>query len=315
MKGNHIMLNSNSKNQFRYFFQFFALYLTLFLIGCQSGGKDEKSIPQKELTDHLAAGADIETIADHLIQVRKTVGVTRALAIHYPDIDREIAFQIQMAMLKKLEQQGEKLAGWKMSGTSVTDSSSPFSPTFGFMLTSDEFKSGSTASTAKFVEGSPLVEAEIGFVIKKNLPGPEITRDELIEAIEGVGGFSELISIRTRDTEGGTEVASAHFIADGLSHGGFIQPARKFSLEKIDLKNIKAQVIINGEVAVEGDSKNFAPLEAVLFLANTLPKYGRHLRAGDIIITGSILKAPPAKAGDKAEIVFSTFGSLDIKFE
>ncbi|MBC8185011.1 hypothetical protein H8E88_28290 [candidate division KSB1 bacterium] len=305
------MLNSKFKTQIEFLLRFVALCLMLFVLGCQSSETDKASFAGKDLTEQLAAGENIETIAEHLIQVRKAVGVTRALVIHYPNLDREKAFQIQMTMLAKLEQQGGKLAGWKMGGSRVAD----FNPAFGFMLASDEFQSGSIVSSTKFVEGSPLLEAEIGFLMNKDLPGPEVTRDELIDAIEDMGGFSELISIRTRDAEGGIKVASSHFIADGLSHGGFIQPARKFSLDEIDLKTIKANVKINDEVKAEGDSKQFALLDAVLFLANTLPKYERHLRAGDIVITGSILKAPPAKAGDKVEIIFSSFNSLDIKFK
>jgi len=282
--------------------------LVLLFSGCHTN--KSKNV-NKDLTDQLAAGADIETIAEHLINVRQSVGVTRALSIHYPNMEKDEAYQIQMSMLSKLEQQGERLVGWKMGGAGVTD----FNPLFGFMLASNEVKSGGTASSAKFVEGGPLMEAEVGFVIKKDLPGPVTTREELIDAIEGVGGFSELISIRTLDAEGGKEATPAHFIADGLSHGGFIQPHQTFSLEEFDYKNEEARVEINGEIISEGNSKKYTLIDAVLFLANALPKYGRHLRAGDIVITGSILDAPPAHAGDEVEIIFSDFDPLKIKFE
>ncbi len=100
-----------------------------------------------------------------------------------------------------------------------------------------------------------------------------------------------------------------------MSHGGFIQPSQKYSLDEIDLNKVGTQVIINGEVKSEGDSKDFAFIDAVLYLANALPKYGRYLRSGDIIITGSMLTPPPANAGDKVEIEFSNFESLNIEFE
>lgn len=299
---------SNLRIQHRYFFHFITISMIVILSGCQT---DKSSTTQKDLTEQLAAGADIETIAEHLIEVRKTVGITRALAIHYPNLEKEEAYQIQMLMLSKLEKQGERLVGWKMGGAGVND----FNPLFGFMLASNEVQSGNTASSAKFVEGGPLIEAEVGFVIKKDLPGPVTTRDELIEAIEGVGGFSELISIRTLDAQGGKDATPAHFIADGLSHGGFIQPQQTFSLEEFDYKNEGARVEINGEIISTGNSKKYSLLDAVLFLANTLPKYGLHLHAGDIVITGSILDAPPANAGDEVEIIFTNFDLLKIKFE
>ena len=202
-----------------------------------------------------------------------------------------------------------------MGGSHITDPDLPFNPVFGFMLASNEFQSGSKAISAKFVADGPLIEAEIGFVLKKDLPGPVTSRDELIDAIESVGGFSEFINVRIRDAEGGTKATSAQSIADGLSHGGFIQPSQKFSLDEIDLSMEKTRVVINGEVKSEGDSKDFAFLDAVLYLANTLPKYGRYLHSGDIIITGSMLTPPPAEAGEKVEIRFSSFETLSIKFE
>jgi 2-keto-4-pentenoate hydratase len=290
---------------------FFSLFLILFIIGCQSGETDLN----KDHTDQLAAGADIEEIAEHLLQVRQAFGVTRALALHYPNLDRDKAYKIQMTMLSKLEKQGERLVGWKMGGSRVTDPDLPFNPNFGFMLASDEFQSGSMASSTKFVVGCPLVEAEIGFLLKKDLPGPVTSRDELIDAIESVGGFCELISVRTRDAEGGTKATSAQFIADGLSHGGFIQPKQKFVLDEIDLKTVESSIVINGEIKSEGESKDFAFLDAILYLANNLPKYDRYLRSGDIIITVSTLTPPEAQAEDKVEIKFSTFEPLYINFE
>lgn len=280
----------------------------LFFTACQTNKSKNMN---KDLTDQLAAGADIETIAEHLIDVRQSVGVTRALAIHYPNLEKEKAYQIQMTMLTKLEQNGEKLVGWKMGGAGVTD----FNPLFGFMLASGEVKSGSTASNTNYVKGGPLIEAEVGFLLKKDLPGPVTTREELIDAIKGVGGYSELISLRVRNAKGGKDATPAQSIADGLSNGGFIRAPRVFPLDEFDYQNEKAHVDINGKTISEGNSKKYALLDAVLFLANALPKYGRHLRAGDIVITGSILDAPPANAGDEVELIFSDFDPLKIKFE
>ena len=271
------MVNFQSMNRIRYYLQLVSLCLMLLIISCQSSETDKTSLLSKDLTDQLPAGADIETIAEHLIQVRQTHGTTRALAIHYPNL--------------------------------------PFEPAFGFMLSSDEFQSGGVANNNKFAPGSPLMEAEVGFVLKKDLRNSTTSRDEVIEAIESIGGFCELISVRTRDTKGGIKATSAQFIADGMSHGGFIQPSQKYSLDKIDLSKVGAQVIINGKVKSNGDSKGFAFIDAVQFLANALPKYGRHLHSGDIIITGSMLTPPPASAGDKVEIKFSNFETLNLNFE
>ncbi len=287
---------------------FIAVAAIFFMSGCQS---DKSSVKGKDFTDQLKGGADIETIAEHLIKVRKAAGVTRALALHYPDLGKEKGYKIQMAMLSKLEREGERLAGWKMGGGGVND----FNPLFGFMLASGEVKSGSTVSSSKYVGGSPLMEAEIGFLLKKDLPGPVTSMEELTDALEGVGGFSELISLRIRDAEGGKNATPAQNIADGLSNGGFIRAAKVYPLDAFDYQHEKAWVEINGKTISEGNSDKYRLLDAVLFLANELPKYGRHLRAGDVVITGSVLDAPPAKAGDDVSINFADFDRLNVRFE
>ncbi len=309
------MLNLHFKNRIRYYLQFVSLSLMLIIFGCQSEETDKTSTLNKDITDQLPAGADIETIAEHLIQVRQTGGTTRALAIHYPNLNKEKAYKIQMIMLTKLEEQGEKLVGWKMGGARVTDPNLPFEPAFGFMLASDEFQSSGVANNTKFAPGSPLMEAEVGFILKKDLTKSTTSRNEVIDAIESVGGFCELISVRTRDAKGGIKATSAQFIADGMSHGGFIQPSQKYILDAIELTKVEAKVLINGEIKVEGNAENFAFLDALLFLNNSLSKYGRHLHSGDIIITGSILTPPQANAGDNVEIKFSNFESLNLEFE
>lgn len=286
------------------------LFIIFSLLACQSGQKKQTTFRRKDLTDQLSAEASRDAIAKYLIKVRKEVGVTRALALHYPNLTEDEGYKIQMTMLSMLEKQGERVAGWKMGGSRVTDPKLPFHPVYGFMPASYECPNGGTVSSTRFVNGSPLVEAEVGFMLKKDLPGPVVSRQEMLAAIDSVGGFSELISIRIRDAQGGTKATLPQFIADGLSNGGFIQPTHKIPFGQVDLSDVKAQIIINGKSISTGDSRGFAFVDALLYLANSLPKYGRHLRAGDIVITGSVLKAPPAKAGEHVEIKFSGFEPL-----
>ncbi len=288
-----------------------VLFLFAILVSCQPGKKDQSSSEGNDLTNQLAEEVDINAIADHLIKVRKEAGVSNVLATKYPNLDIEKAIQIQMVMLTKLEQQGESVVGWKMGGGLKKD----FSPGFGFMLASNEFQSDSAVSSALFAEGSPLIEAEVGFILKNDLPGPTVTHEELINAIDGVGGFCELISNRTKGSSDDTKPTFEHVMADGLSHGGFIRAKKIFKLNEVEFENENGSVGIDGEIISEGNSNEIDLIKSVLYLANKLPEYGRYLHAGDIIITGSIVKPPAAKAGDKIEISFSSFEDLSLELE
>ncbi len=273
---------------------------------------------ENDITEQLAADASLDAIADHLLLARKNASVTRALAIHFPNIKRARAYEIQMALLAKMEAQGERLVGWKMGGTKIAEPGTGLDPVFGFMLASDEIKSGSKLKSKRFATATPIVEAEVCFWLKRDLPGPKISREQLASVIGGVGGASELISVRLRDAQGGIKAGVDLGIADGLSHGGFILPAKQFPLDEVDFTTEVGRVIINGEERAKGEAKlmmNGKPLDAVLALANELPKHGRHLRAGDIVIIGSMLESPPATTGDQVEIKFSSFGTLEFSLD
>jgi 2-keto-4-pentenoate hydratase len=301
-----------------------VLGLLVLLSACSQNDKHgpnvakENKDTENDITSQLMAAADMDAIADHLLLARKDESTTRALAIHFPQLDREQAYQIQMALLAKMEAQGERLAGWKMGGTKITKPGEELDPIFGFMLASDQIQSGSTLKSNQFAAGSPFVEAEVCFWLKQDLPGPKISPEELAAAIGGVGGASELISARVRDAEGGSAAGVNLGIADGLSHGGFILPQQQFPLDQVDFAKETSLIKINDEVQAEGAASimmNGVPLDAVLALANELPKYDRYLRAGDVVIIGSMLESPPAVAGDHAQIIFSSFGALDLTLE
>ncbi len=272
----------------------------------------------REMTEQLSASASDAQIVEHLFALRQSAGVSRALSLHFADLDRDRAYQIQMALLAKMESAGDRLVGWKMGGTKIVQPGDTLDPIFGFMLASNEFESGSTIDVTRFAADTPIIEAEIGFWIGKDLPGPIVTREQLTASIEGVGGASEIISTRLRDAEGGLKTGVNIGIADGLSHGGFILPKKQLLLDMANFDTDTGRVEINGELIAQGEAKVMmegAPLEAVLALANSLPKHGHHLRAGQVVIIGSLLDSPPAKADDRVTIGFTSFESLHINFE
>ena len=71
----------------------------------------------------------------------------------------------------------------------------------------------------------------------------------------------------------------------------------------------------NGEVGtlhalVLGD-----PLNSVAFMANKLAGYGRELKAGMVLMTGSIVASIPLEVGDHIEAKFTRLGSVSVQIE
>jgi 2-keto-4-pentenoate hydratase len=56
------------------------------------------------------------------------------------------------------------------------------------------------------------------------------------------------------------------------------------------------------------------PLNSLAWLANALGGQGGRLRAGDIVMTGSISKVFRPKAGDSARATFTRLGSVSCRF-
>jgi 2-oxopent-4-enoate/cis-2-oxohex-4-enoate hydratase len=57
-----------------------------------------------------------------------------------------------------------------------------------------------------------------------------------------------------------------------------------------------------------------SPLTAVAWLANTLGRYGVVLKAGDIILSGSLVPLEPARAGDVFEMELDGIGGCSLRF-
>ncbi len=56
------------------------------------------------------------------------------------------------------------------------------------------------------------------------------------------------------------------------------------------------------------------PVNAVVWLANTLWEYGVVLKKGEVVLSGAITAALAAEAGENFKAVFSELGEVSVKF-
>ena len=269
----------------------------------------------KEAPELQFTGSSVEDIANHLLEVERTNSVTRALATGYPDMTRERAYDIQLLALEKERERGRQLVGWKMGGTRVVDPSGSADPSFAYMLDTDNLVLGQTLDPGVYVGDSVLVEAEVAFVIGKDIHQPVKSREELYDAVESVRGAVEIISTRVLPGIAGEAATMNHMVAARLSHAGVLLSDEQFDIATFDAANEQAVALIEGEEEAAGRSNqimNSSPVEALEWLANTLPEHGMYLRAGDIVITGSLYANPTLKAGQRAVVRFSSLGSLSV---
>lgn len=83
----------------------------------------------------------------------------------------------------------------------------------------------------------------------------------------------------------------------------------------IDLKAIRGVASINGKVVGEGRGADAMghPLIAVTWVANHLAGRGRILRAGDVVITGSLVTSKFPQAGDHLRFEADALGAIELQ--
>ena len=73
------------------------------------------------------------------------------------------------------------------------------------------------------------------------------------------------------------------------------------------------RVVINGQTAATGtgDAVLGNPLNSVVWLAAKLGEFGRSLKAGEIIMSGSFTRQFPINPGDTIRAEFSGIGTVE----
>ena len=269
--------------------------------------------PKQKTKEETQVKTDpIENLANSILKSRQNFTQTDLLSRELPNITRDQAFTIQLKMLEKELASGKKLIGYKMGGTAVPDKAS-FDPVFGYMLNSNIIREDSTVLAENFPGGDVMVEAEIGFKLSKDFPNGASSKEELKAGIEYVFGAVEFAKAISKPIEGDAETMNInHVIASGMGQAGLIIGSGQVSIEEFDLDNETVSCLINGETKAEGVSSNVYgnPLNALMAIANLLPKHGKSLKKGDVVITGSLFANPTISSTSDVLLKFSTLGEI-----
>src|SRR2546428_74315 len=105
-------------------------------------------------------------------------------------------------------------------------------------------------------------------------------------------------------------------LADNAQQKFFVLGAPVRLAEDLDLSAIGVRVSVNGaEVgAGRGEAVLGHPLRSVAWLAGKLGAYGRGLKAGDHIMTGSFTRQFPIARGDRIRTEFERVGAVEAAF-
>ena len=253
----------------------------------------------------------VSEAAQRLVKNRASREVAPPLSESAADLTLEQGYAIQRALEKTLVERGDRVVGWKAGFTNAAlqETYGVSEPVLGFLLASGVFGSGDAVPVARFV--SLGLEVEMAFVMKADLAGPGVTAASALLAVEGAVPSFELIDFRMSGKPRGTDFVADGVLANAIVLGGPLTPVSglDLSLEGVVYEENGQRVATATAAEVMGN-----PLNSLAWLANALGKLGGRLRAGDVVLTGSISKVFRPKAGVSVRASFTRLGSVSCRF-
>jgi 2-oxopent-4-enoate/cis-2-oxohex-4-enoate hydratase len=254
----------------------------------------------------------ITAYGDELYQALISRTPVAPLTEREPGITIDDAYRIQLRMIERRVAAGERVIGKKIGVTSkvVQDMLKVDQPDFGQLLSGMVFNEGEAVSVAKLIQ--PKAEAEVAFVLSRDLTGPGVTAADVLRATDFVLPCFEIVDSRIKDWK----IRIQDTVADNASCGVFSLGGVRRSPRELDLALAGMVLEKNGEIVSTstGASVQGSPVNAVAWLANTLGRLGISLKAGDVILSGSQSPLVPVKAGDSFTCSVGGLGSTSVRF-
>jgi 2-keto-4-pentenoate hydratase len=221
------------------------------------------------------------------------------------------AYEVQFALLDLQLQVGESQAGWKVGLTAkaMQEQQGMHEPVFGHLLTSGQLPSPASLPFESLL--APGFENELCLSIKSDLSGPDVRFEDAAAAIGAVAPAIELIEKRGVFKDDLPLAMAGNAQQRAFITGEFIP----FTPD-MNLATVSVSVRVNGEdkeTALGGEVLG-NPIHSVIWLAAKLAQFGRHLKPGDMIMSGSFTKQYDLAKGDRIAASFSDIGSAEIDF-
>ncbi len=183
-------------------------------------------------------------------------------------------------------------------------------PDYGHLTASMFHLEHQAISTMRFLQ--PRIEPEIAFVLGAPLRGPGLTVADAVRAVDFVLPSLEIVDSRIRDWN----ITLFDTIADNASSGGVVLGSRPTSLREVDLRLTGCTLHVNGSLVDTGAGAAVlgSPLNALVWLANTVGPLGVTLEPGHVVLPGSMTAAQPVRPGDTVVATMAGLGSVTAMF-
>lgn len=254
----------------------------------------------------------MQQLADRLLAAERTHEAITAITNECKDITIDEAYQVQLRVIKAKVDEKDRVVGKKIGLTSLAMQNllGVYEPDYGHLLSSMEVVDGGVIRLADLMQ--PKVEAEVAFLLKKDLVGPGVSVSDVLRATEAVVPSLEIVDSRVKDWK----IKIQDTVADNASSARFVLGGRLTRVDDLDLSLTGLVFKKNGEVVgtAAGAAVLGHPAAAVAWLANKLAEFEITLKAGEVVLSGAFTAAVVPVAGDYFEACFDRLGTASVRF-
>jgi 2-keto-4-pentenoate hydratase len=253
-----------------------------------------------------------EALGRQLYDLERRRQTRSPITSEVPEMSPAEAYSVQAAYARLRKQHGAEVAGRKIGLTSkaMQELFGITEPDYGHVF--DDMVVGDGGDVALDDLIQPMVEIEIAFWLLRDLRGPGVDAEKVMEATETVSASIEIIDSRIE----GWDISFADTVADNGSSARCVLGPRRVPTGELDLANVTGELWRNGELlgsalgsAVMGD-----PVAAVVWLANAIAQFDDCLRAGEFVLSGALMGAVGAERGDHFQARFGDLGDVSCRF-
>ena len=254
----------------------------------------------------------LEALASELLHAEQERTPVAPLTERFPELTVTEAYHIQLTAIGTRLKNGRRVVGKKIGLTSkaMQELLGVGEPDYGHILNDMVILNGEPITAGRLLQ--PRCEGEIAFLLGRDLTGPGISVVDVLAATEAVVPALEIVDSRVKDWK----IKIQDTVADNAAAAMVVLGNQLTSVKEIDLRLVGMVLEKNGQIAATGAGAAALghPASAVAWLANKLFEFDIPLKAGEIILSGSLTTAPSVAAGDIFRAEFDRLGAVSVRF-
>ena len=251
----------------------------------------------------------LDSVADTLWQAEQTRTPAAPVRDEVPDLAS--AYQVQRLVHDHWRTEGRRQVGYKIGATSrvVREEFGLVEPDAGVLWADTVYADGDEVPLGRFLMAR--IEPEIAFVLERDVDVEHPTVVDLMRATAYVLPAMELADCRIRDWD----TTAIDSVCDNGSGGGAVLGCVPVRPADCDLRAVPATMEMDGTAVAAGSGSACMgnPWIALTWLADFLCRSQGALRAGDIVLTGSLLRVQPLRPDTLVRSSLGPLGMVEIR--